>query len=47
MYQYMAVVQEMGGEISSDWLSSKEDVLEWARVLGFKSGMIFAREVPA
>jgi hypothetical protein len=47
MFEYMGVIEEMGGQISSDWLPSKEDVLEWARVLGFRSGMIFAREVSA
>lgn len=44
MFEYMGVVEEMGGQISSDWLASQADVLEWARVLGFNSGMIFSRE---
>lgn len=47
MIQYMAVIEEMGGEISSPWFSSREDLFHWAHVLGFKSGMLFEREVTA
>jgi hypothetical protein len=44
MIEYMAVIEEMGGEISSPWLASIEEVKEWAYVLGFKKGMIFQRK---
>lgn len=47
MIEYMAVIEEMGGEISSPWFRSRQDLFEWARVLGFKSGLLFEREVPA
>lgn len=47
MSEFMAVIEEMGGEISSPWFTSKSDLMEWARVLGFKSGMIFERKVSA
>jgi len=44
-FEYMGIVEALGGgEISSDWLPTVEDVMSWGKSLGRDSGQILKRE---
>jgi len=44
-FEYMGIVEALGGgEISSDWLSTAEDVMAWGKSLGCETGQILKRE---